>query len=152
MRQQLVYVPRQGYSFSEPKTAKGRRAIVLPSFAVEALHQHHRRQIEERLQACEWTDLDLVLPNEVGKPEGRENLVRRQYLPALAKAGLSRIRFHDLRHTSATLLLSQGAHPKVVQERLGHSTISVTLDVYSHVLPTLQQQAADSLDRLLGRT
>jgi len=117
---------------------------------VDALREHRRAQLTERLQAYVWEDFDLVFPNEVGKPEERGNLVRRHFLPLLAKADLPRVRFHDLRHTSATLLLSQGAHPKVVQERLGHSTIAVTLDVYSHVLPTMQQQAADQLQALIG--
>jgi integrase len=149
VRQQLVYVPKVGFSFTEPKTAKGRRAIVLPAFAVEVLRQHRGKQLAERLQAYVWEDYDLVFPNELGKPEERGNLVRRHFLPVLAKAGLPRIRFHDLRHTSATLLLSQNVHPKVVQERLGHSTVAVTLNVYSHVLPPMQQEAAEQLERLL---
>ena len=92
----------------------------------------------------------LVFPNEIGRPIERGNLVRRSFQPILDRAGLPRIRFHDLRHTAATLLLSEGTHPKVVQERLGHSTIGVTLDVYSHVLPHMQREAAAKLDRLLG--
>jgi len=150
VRQQLTWTPKVGFKLSEPKTAKGRRAIVLPSFAVAALRQHRHDQQEERIRADVWEDFDLVFPNEVGKPEDRGNLVRRHFIPLLAKAKLPRVRFHDLRHTSATLLLSQGAHPKVVQERLGHSTIAVTLDVYSHVLPTMQQQAAEQLESLIG--
>ena len=86
--------------------------------------------------------------NELGRPVDRGNLVRRSFLPLLESAGLPRIRFHDLRHTAATLLLIQGEHPKVVQERLGHSTLGVTLDVYSLVLPNLQRQAAERLDAL----
>ncbi|HLZ07240.1 MAG TPA: site-specific integrase, partial [Chloroflexota bacterium] len=81
----------------------------------------------------------------------RGNLVRRSFEPLLKTAKLPRIRFHDLRHTAATLLLSQGTHPKVVQERLGHATIAMTLDVYSHLLPSMQRDAATSLDGLLGR-
>ncbi len=99
---------------------------------------------------AEWHDTGLVFPNEVGKPMERGNLVRRSFLPLLEKAGLPRIRFHDLRHTAATLLLKQGENPKVVQERLCHSTISVTMDVYSHVLPDMQRQAAARLDSLFG--
>jgi integrase len=150
VRQQLVRVTREGFSFSEPKTVKGRRAIALPEFAVAALRQHRRRQVEERVKASEWSTLDLVFPNEVGKPEERQNLVRRHFHPILTRAGLPQIRFHDLRHTAATLLLSLGSHPKVVQERLGHSTIAVTMDVYSHILPTMQRDAAAKLDGLLG--
>lgn len=80
----------------------------------------------------------------------RSNFLRRSYLPLLRAAGVPKIRFHDLRHTAATLLLLQGVHPKVVQERLGHATISITLDTYSHVLPSLQREAAEKLDALLG--
>jgi len=78
----------------------------------------------------------------------KNNLIRRWFKPLLEKAGLPEIRFHDLRHTAATLLLTLGVHPKVVQERLGHSQISVTLDTYSHVLPSLQKQAASKLDAM----
>jgi integrase len=151
VRRQLIWTPGRGPSFSEPKTAKGRRVIRLPHIAAEALRAHRRQQLEERLAlGAAWEDHDLVFPNEVGRPVERNNLVKRSFLPLLAKAGLPRIRFHDLRHTAATLLLSLGEHPKVVQERLGHSTISVTLDVYSHVLPDLQRQAASKLDGLFG--
>jgi integrase len=150
IRQQLVYVPGAGFPFSEPKTAKGRQAIALPDLAIAALRQHRRCQVEEQLKAPEWVDIDLVFANEVGKPEERGNLVRRHLHPILTRAGLPRVRFHDLRHTAATLLLSLGSHPKVVQERLGHSTIAVTLDVYSHVLPTIQRDAVSKLDGLLG--
>lgn len=97
-----------------------------------------------------WDDGALIFPNTVGRPMERQNLVRRSFKKLLAQAGLPPIRCHDLRHTAATLLLSLGKHPKVVQERLGHSTISVTLDVYAHVLPYLQRQAAAKLDALLG--
>jgi len=97
-----------------------------------------------------WDDQGLIFPNQIGRPTDRQNLVRRSFKRLLAKAGLPDIRFHDLRHTSATLLLAQGVHPKVVQERLGHSNISVTLDIYSHVLPDLQKEAADQLDRVLA--
>jgi integrase len=76
------------------------------------------------------------------------NLVR-SFKALLKEAGLPEIRFHDLRHTAATLMLQQGVHPKIVQERLGHSQISLTLDIYSHVLPTMQEEAARKLDRLL---
>ena len=77
-------------------------------------------------------------------------MLRRSFEPLLDLAGCPRIRFHDLRHASATLLLSQGVHPKVAQERLGHSTIAVTMDTYSHVLPDMQRQAASKLDKLFG--
>ena len=114
------------------------------------MKRHRARQTEERLKGPAWDDLDLVFPNKVGRPINRPNLLRRSFIPLLERAALPRIRFHDLRHTAATLLLSLGEHPKVVQERLGHSTIAMTMDTYSHVMPTLQRQAADRLDTLLA--
>ena len=132
------------------KSGKG-RVVKLPTLAVDALRRHRTRQSEERSVAGQaWDDQGLIFPNQIGRPTDRQNLVRRSFKRLLAKAGLPDIRFHDLRHTSATLLLAQGVHPKVVQERLGHSNISVTLDIYSHVLPDLQKEAADQLDRVLA--
>ena len=153
VRQQLVRVQGEGFRLAEPKTGKGRRAITLPPFVVDALRQHRKRQLEERLAlGPEWEEQGLVFPNELGKPAERSNLVQRSFQPILEKAGLPRIRFHDLRHTAATLLLSEGTHPKIVQERLGHSTIAITLDVYSHVLPSMQIETASKLEGLLGRS
>ena len=84
-----------------------------------------------------------------GGPLRRRNLLRRWFHPLVARAGLPRMRFHDPRHAHASLLLAAGVHPKVVQERLGHSQVSVTLDTYSHVAPSLQREAAERLDGLL---
>lgn len=138
-------------TFAEPKTAKSKRSITLAAFAVDALRAHRVRQLEERLAAGPlWTDHDLVFCTQLGTPIERQNLMRRSFWPTLDRAGLPRIRFHDLRHTAATMLLAQGIHPKIVQERLGHSTIGVTMDVYSHVLPDMQREAAEKLDRLFG--
>ncbi len=107
--------------------------------------------MEEQLQAgAAWQDIDLVFTSRLGGPIEKQNLSRRSFQPLLAAAGLPKIRFHDLRHSAATLLLTQGIHPKIVQERLGHANISVTVDIYSHVLPTLQQDAADRLDRFFA--
>jgi Phage integrase family len=97
-----------------------------------------------------WEDLDLVFPNTVGKPIDGVNLLPRDFHPLLERAGLPRMRFHDLRHTAATLLLGRGNNPKVVSEMLGHSHVSVTLGIYSHVTPHIQQQAADAMDQALG--
>jgi len=77
------------------------------------------------------------------------SILRRSFYPLLNRGGLPRIRFHDLRHTAATLLLVQGVHPKIVQDLLGHSTINLTMDVYSHVLPNLQEEAATKMEALL---
>ncbi len=86
-----------------------------------------------------------------GGPLRKSNLLRRSFAPLTKQAGLPAIRFHDLRHTTATLLLTQGVHPKIVQERLGHSQISLTLDTYSHVLPGMGREAAAKLDTLLAQ-
>ncbi len=96
-----------------------------------------------------WEDNDLVFANEVGHPIDARDLMDRSFRPLLEKAGLPRIRFHDLRHTAATLLLGQGVHPKIASEMLGHATVAVTLDLYSHVTPTMQRQAVEALDAVL---
>jgi integrase len=131
-------------TLTEPKTSRGRRRIELPQMAVDALNRRQKRMLKEGLAAIPW-----VFPNASGGPWRRTHFHSQEYKPVLKRANLPDIRFHDLRHTSATLLLSQGVHPKVVQERLGHSQISVTLDTYSHVLPTMQVEAAGKLDSLL---
>jgi integrase len=141
-----------GWKISDPKTDSSRRRITLTATAVDALRRHRSAQNEERLRlGGAWEDNDLVFANEVGRPIEVRNLMRRSFLPLLKQSGLPRIRFHDLRHTAATLLLGQGQHPKVVAEMLGHSRISTTLDLYSHVTPTMQREAADAMDAMLGR-
>ena len=129
---------------SEPKTAKGRRRIDMPQIAIEALRDHRLAMQREGYENIPW-----VFCNTRGGPLRRSHFHQQTFKPLLKKANLPDIRFHDLRHTSATLLLSVGTHPKVVQERLGHSQISVTMDTYSHVLPTMQLDAANKLDKLL---
>ena len=146
VRQQLHHT-RDGWTFTEPKTRAGRRTVAIPRIAVAAMRQHRVRQNAERLRCGPaWEDLDLVFTNETGRPCERRNLVRQSFQPLLERAGLRRVRFHDLRHSAATLLLAEGVHPKVVQERLGHASISITMDTYSHVLPTMQAEAAAKLD------
>jgi hypothetical protein len=117
--------------------------IDLPSSTVEALKQH-RKEMAKEGNINGWVFCDTK-----GGPIRKSNLLRRSFKPLLALAELPPIRFHDLRHTAATLLLAEGIHPKVVQERLGHSQISLTLDTYSHVLPSMQRAAADKLDQFL---
>ena len=141
---------RDGLQLTEPKTARSRRRVSLGVSAVDALRHHRARQAAARLRLGQvWEDHDLVFANEIGKPVEAGNLLRRSFWPLLAKAELPRIRFHDLRHTAATLHLQQGVHPKVVSELLGHSSIGLTLDTYSHVLPDMQQQAVAAMDKLL---
>jgi integrase len=150
VRRSMGFVSGQGYVEFEPKTAKGRRKIVLPLFVCEALKQHRTRQIEQRLKiGASWREHDLVFCNRYGDFLDPSHL-RQRFHRLLNDAGLPSVRFHDLRHSAATILLSMGVHPKVVQEILGHSQIAMTLDIYSHVLPSLQQEAVDKLDDLFG--
>lgn len=140
----------EGHELTETKTASSRRSIPPGATALEALRRHRKAQAAERLRVgTGWTDSDLVFASEVGTPIDAGNLLRRSYYPLLARAGLPRVNFHALRHTAATLLLAAGTHPRVVAERLGHSTPSVTLNVYSHVTPTMQREATATLDAVL---
>jgi len=141
-----------GLAIAEPKTASSRRQVVLTTQAIGQLRRHWVAQAQERLRlGAAWEDTGLVFANEIGRPVEAGNVVNRHFLPALRRADLPRIRFHDLRHTAATLLLSEGIHPKIVSEMLGHSQIAVTLDLYSHVTPTMQQAAAEAMDAVLRR-
>jgi integrase len=148
--QQLQYIHGEP-QLLEPKTAAGRRLIELPALAVRALSEHRVRQLKERLAVGDlWQDQwGLVFTGDLGRPLTASVLLKRSFVPLLERAELPRIRFHDLRHTAATLLLAAGEHPKVVQERLGHSSIALTLDTYSHVLPSMQKAAAAKIDAIL---
>lgn len=127
-----------GLKITEPKTEKSRRTVILPKTALDAL-KHHLKHV----------DSGLIFTTSTGKPISPRNLVRH-FKGAIRKAGLPDMRFYDLRHTSASLLLAAGTNPKLVQERLGHSQISLTLDTYSHVLPGLQEKVAEDMERILG--
>lgn len=137
---------RRGYVENEPKTASGVRQIELPRFAIDALVQQ-RRYVEQLKEKCgaKWRECDLVFCNNTGEylyPV----LVHKEFKLLLKAADLPAIRFHDLRHTAATILLSMDVHSKVVQELLGHSSITVTMDLYSHVLPSMQHEAMGKFD------
>jgi integrase len=142
--------PKGGYIFEAPKSGKG-RSIRCSQRATEALRSHRTRQNEERLSVGPlWQDHGLVFPSGVGTPLLGGNL-NRAFKDLLKRAGLPQsFRFHDLRHTCATLLLRQGVNPKFVQELLGHADISLTLNVYSHVLPDMGDAAAGAMDAALG--
>jgi integrase len=148
----LVWRPRLGgWYFGEPKTSRSRRSIPLPASIVRGLAGHKQKQLEQRSKAGEeYVDHDLVFTNTEGGPLKLENLRRRHFHPILERAQLPKtLRLYDLRHTCATLLLAANEHPKVVSERLGHASVTMTLDVYSHVLPTMQQAASDKLEEML---
>ena len=124
----------------------------LPRSAVAAalLRQRELQEAERARANGSWRDYGLVFPNTLGGYADYTNLVPRHFKPLLRRAGLPDIRFHDLRHTCATLLLTKGVHPKIVSEMLGHSSVSITLDVYSHVIPGLGDAAALAMDDALA--
>jgi len=137
-----------GHVFVEPKTARSRRTVYLAPGTLSALSEHRRLQVEDHLEAGpEWKNTGLVFTTGVGRPADG-TWVSKWFYRALDQAGLPRVRIHDLRHTAATHLLLRGVHPKVVQELLGHSTISLTLDTYSHVAPALHAPVADHMQAL----
>jgi integrase len=119
--------------------------------AVEALKRHRARQAKEKLKVGGlYRDQDLVFAGEGGNPINPSNLRNRSFKPLLERAGLPRITFHDLRHTCASLLFQRNVHPKFVQELLGHASVAITLDTYSHMLPGMGSEAADAMGDALG--
>lgn len=141
---------KKSWSFEEPKTPRSRRTVYLPAPLLQKLAAHRRSQAETRLKLGPvWQHFDLVFCSDEGTPLTIPNITYRYFRPILTKAKLPRIRLYDLRHSCATLLLIAEENPKVVSERLGHSTIVLTLDTYSHVLPTMQQGATARLEKLL---
>jgi integrase len=137
------------YVEAEPKTQKSRRSVMIAHFALETLKKHRVSQMEAKSKAGEfWQEYDYVFCTLHGTHLNPNHVVE-EFKKLLNRARLPNIRFHDLRHSSATLLLSLGIHPKVVQELLGHTQISMTMDVYSHVLPGIQQDAMSKLDAAL---
>ncbi len=140
------------YAFGQPKSAKGQRQVSLTRTLVGSLKLHRKRQLEARLKLdVPYTDLDLVFATPYGHPL-HPNSVALRYNRLIARAGVPRLRFHDLRHTFATLMFANGEHPKVVQEILGHSDVGMTMNRFSHVTMNMQRQAADRLDALMTGT
>ena len=138
-------------SFNPPKRNKSQRTVKLTGQAVEAFKGHRARQNEEQLRLGSlWEDYGLVFPNQVGKPMNADNLYHRGFRPLLKRAGLSGFTFHSLRHTCATLLVSKNVNPKIIQEMLGHATISQTMDTYSHIMPGMSDVAAEAIERALS--
>ena len=136
---------------SAPKTRGSRRTVKLSQTALGALRTHLDRQLGEIDRAGElWRENGLIFASEVGEPLDRRYITTHRFKPLIKRAGLPEIRFHDLRHTCATLLLSKNVNPKVVSEMLGHATIAITLDTYSHVLPDTQEEAAGAMDSALA--
>jgi integrase len=151
MVRQTLIVVHHVVMIGEPKTARGRRVIALDVGTVAALREHRKRQLAERLMLGEgWRDHDLVFCRVDGSPMHPERFSAR-FTEQVTRLGLQPIRLHDLRHGWASMALASGLHPKVVQERLGHATISITLDVYSHVTAGLHSDAAEQVAGLIFR-
>jgi integrase len=153
---QTVKVERQlerphgdGIQFTQPKTTNGKRSIKLGCKSIEVLRNHYDRQQEERITAgASWEEHDLIFPTKVGMPIHQRSIMRSFKL-LLLEAGLPPFRFHDLRHTAASLLLNNGVPVIIVSRRLGHARASITSDVYGHLLPNMQDEAAELIDDLV---
>jgi integrase len=151
VRRIFTRAPGRRYIESEPKTEKSRRSIMLAAITVETLRQHRIRQLEMKPQAGPaWQENDLVFCTSLGTPLN-PNVALDKFKKLLKKAGLPDMRLHDLRHSIATILLSMGVHPKVVQELLGHNRIQETVDTYSQVLPTIHREAIKRLEDVLWK-
>tara|TARA_Y100000588_G_scaffold392520_1_gene504783 strand:+ start:910 stop:2076 length:1167 start_codon:yes stop_codon:yes gene_type:complete len=151
VKQTCQWLSGRGFVFKEPKTAKSRRSVTLPQSMVDMLGKQRARQAELRLKLGPGYDNEygLVFTTKSGRPLSPRNL-SRDFRRLVHSLDIPYVTWHGLRHTHATLLLEENVHPKVVSERLGHSSIMVTLDTYSHVLPGLQEAAADRLDAMLA--
>ncbi len=140
------YIPKYGYVETEPKTKTGKRRISLPSFLIDMLKQHRVQQLEQRLKVGDaWENRDLVFPDLHGG-YFNSNYLLRMFKKLLQEAGVPHMHIHDLRHSAATILLGMGVNMKVIQELLGHSDIAITLGLYSHLLPNMQQDVVNKWD------
>jgi len=145
-------VTDHGLDFGPTKNKASRRSVPLNRTAAAVLGAHKARQSEERIAARVWHDVGLVFPNRVGKPADHNNLYYREYKPLLERAGLEGegFTFHALRHTFASALFVRGEHPKRVQSLLGHSSITQTMDTYSHLIDDIGGDAVDGLDEIFA--
>ena len=135
------------WTFVPPKSNSARRTLPLPPVLIDELRKHRTEQMEERLAAGpDWHDYNLVFCTQSGQPIASRNLTTA-FTRMLRRAGLGHHRWHDLRHTSATFLAAQGVHPRVAMQILGHSQISLTMNIYTHVADDVQREA---IDRLAG--
>ena len=134
----------------EVKAQKSRRTITLPAVVIAAFRRHRERQDDERRFAGErWQETGFIFTTSIGTPLDGSSVTHR-FQAILKTAKLRRIRFHDLRHTCATLLLAQGVHPRVIMEILGHSQIAITMNLYAHVIPAMQKEVAAQIDAILA--
>jgi integrase len=140
-----------GPQLTSPKTKGSCRTVRLTQSTVNALRSHLERQLGEIDRAGSlWRENGLIFASETGDPLARRNVTTHRFKPLLKRAELPQIRFHDLRHTCATLLLGRNVNPKIVSEMLGHASIAITLDIYSHVLPNMQSEAAKAMEDALS--
>lgn len=155
-RKQTIKVVRQskqvhggGFEFTQPKTKSGNRTIAFGPETANILKRHYLEQLDDRKETGEaWKDYDLVFPSVVGSPQNPTNVVRSFKL-LISALGLPKIRFHDLRHTAASLMLNNGVDVLVVSRRLGHSKPSVTLDIYGHLISRSQERASELIEELI---
>jgi integrase len=149
IKRQVKRVLGHGWTFADPKTKKGHRTIKLGDEILNLLRVHKKRQETQKLDKGErWAENGLIFSSSIGTPHNPSNL-RKDFLKVLDRANLPKIRFHDLRHTAASLMLNNGVPPIVVSNRLGHSKPSITLDVYGHLYQEMQTDAAKIMDDLL---
>jgi integrase len=153
VKRALVLLKGGGFVFTEPKTKQSRRSLPISKALISALKDHRKTQLEARMKIGHvHKDHDLVFATELGTPINYRNFDQRHFKKIIRSAGLRQIRLYDLRHTTATLLLSKGVNPKIVSERLGHASIVLTLDTYSHVLPSMQREATEHLETMMFGT
>lgn len=138
-----------GWSLDEPKTSQSKRSIPIPPGVIKDLKEHRIEQQKQKLEATKYDDYDLVFAGKTGNPPDYRYIYEQHFKPILEMAELPNIRLYDLRHTCATLLLAVGENPKIVSERLGHASVTMTLDTYSHVLPDMQEKATAKLEEIL---
>ncbi|MGB9804372.1 tyrosine-type recombinase/integrase [Desulfofundulus sp.] len=149
VRQTLVVINGR-LKFDEPKTEKSKRAVALSPKTVEELRKHRVLQLQEKLKlGPAYKDHGLVFCTKDGKPLRPDNVAGRLFRSLIKKAGVPRIRFHDLRHTHATLMLEAGEHPKITAARLGHADTKTLMETYTHLVPRVQKEAAKNVDKLL---
>ena len=149
IQRQLSYGSRDGPAFSQLKTRSSARTIVIGTETLTLLKEHQQRQYSEMTKVgVRWKDHDLIFPSTVGTPFNPHNLIK-QYKRLLLQAGLPTIRFHDLRHTAASLMLNHGIPVLIVSKRLGHAKPSITLDIYGHLIPSMQEQVAQLMDEVI---
>jgi len=149
IQRQLKYISDNGPVFSQLKTRSSARTIVIGKETMSLLKEHQQRQFNEITRMGKrWQDHDLVFPSTIGTPFNPRNLFR-QYKSLLNEAGVPSIRFHDLRHTAASLMLNHGIPVLIVSKRLGHAKPSITLDIYGHLIPSMQEQVAKMMDEVI---